>query len=146
MKIILGADHAGYEMKGVLSLALQQSGHEIVDVGPKERVEGDDYPDYIVPFVVAMLKDESNMGIFCGGSGEGEAIAANRHAGIRAAEYYGGNKEILKLSREHNNANVLCLGARFMSMEEAKEAVKLWLNASFSNDERHVRRLTKIDL
>jgi ribose 5-phosphate isomerase B len=80
-----------------------------------------------------------------GGSGEGEAISANKIDGIRATEYYGGNLEIVKLGREHNNANILSLGARFINEEEAKEAVKLFIETQFSGDERHLRRINKID-
>jgi ribose 5-phosphate isomerase B len=145
MKIVLGADHAGFEMKGVLGVALDQMGHEVVDVGASALDEADDYPDYIEPMVKEILAFPGTLGIFCAGSGEGEGIAANRHKGIRAVVYYGSNRDILKLSREHNNANVLCIGARFISMDEAKQALGIWLSTPFSNDERHVRRLAKID-
>jgi ribose 5-phosphate isomerase B len=83
--------------------------------------------------------------IIFGGSGQGEAIVANRHAGVRAATYYGGPLEIISLSREHNDANVLSLGARFLTVSEAREATRLWLTTAFSQDERHIRRIRQID-
>jgi ribose 5-phosphate isomerase B len=153
MKIVLGADHAGFEMKKSLAYTLGDLGHEIVDVGASELDEKDDYPDYMEKMVEEILAvpppsggtTAGVMGVFCAGSGEGEGIAANRHKGIRAVVYYGNNRQIVKLSREHNNANVLCLGSRFLSLDEAKEALAIWLGTPFSNDERHVRRLAKID-
>ena len=90
-------------------------------------------------------KNSNTKAIILGGSGQGEDMVANKFEGVRAAEYYGGNLEIVKLSREHNDANVLSLGARFLSLEEAKEAVKLWLETPFSNEERHARRISEIE-
>lgn len=145
MKIVLGADHAGFEMKKSLAYILEDLGHEVVDVGAAELDEQDDYPDYVAKMVDEVLSSSGAVGVFCAGSGEGEGIAANRHKGIRAVVYYGNNRQIVKLSREHNDANVLCLGARFMSLDEAKEALAIWLGTPFSGDERHVRRLAKID-
>ncbi len=151
MKILIASDHAGFELKSKLVPFLRQLGYEVSDMGPASFDPTDDYPD----FVLSMARELSNfvsnstsravVGIILGGSGEGEAMAANRVAGIRAAVYYGGPMEIIHLSREHNNANILSLGARFLSEEEAKVAVKLWLETPFSADARHVRRITKID-
>lgn len=161
MKIYIGSDHAGFKLKEKLFAMLVEEGYEVVDKGAFKYDETDDYPD----FVEAVAKEvsyanasqtnadgtrnnaekEEVMGIILGGSGQGEAIDANRFPHVRAAEYYGGPLEIVKLSREHNNANILSLGARFITEEEAKEAVKLWLTTPFSGDERHVRRINKID-
>ena len=121
-------------------------GHEAEDCGPSTFEAEDDYPDFIKPVARAVAEDpENRRGIVMGGSGQGEAIVANRFKGIRAALYYGGPEEIIKLSREHNNANILSLGARFISENDALHAVKLWLETPFLNEERHVRRVKKID-
>src|SRR3990167_8329213 len=104
-----------------------------------------DYPDFIFPVAEKIAKHKNSKGIILGGSGQGEAIAANRVKGIRAAVFYGGNPEIVKLSRTHNNANILSLGARFVTEKEALSAVQLWLETDFSEEERHVRRIKKID-
>ena len=117
---------------------------EVEDIGPSVYIEGDDYPDYIVPMAQKVAQNKDFVGIGIGGSGQGEAIAANRIGGIRAAVYYGGSTDIVKLAREHNDANVLSLGARFVSNEEARSAVELFLTTPFSNEERHVRRIKKL--
>lgn len=144
-KIFIASDHAGYDLKGILDKHLRDQQHEVVDVGAHTLNPADDYPDYMLPLAKRIASEPGTFGIAIGGSGEGEAMAANRVGGVRAAEYYGGNLDILKLSREHNNANILSLGARFISPDEAKAAVDLWLNTDFSNDERHVRRIEKLD-
>lgn len=142
-KIYLASDHAGYELKEALNAYLSERGFEVVDLGPANFDPQDDYPDTIAPLARAIASDATSFGIAIGGSGQGEAMVCNRMQGVRAAAYYGGNKDIVKLSREHNDANVLSLGARFISQEEAKEAVQLWLDTAFSNEERHVRRIAK---
>jgi ribose 5-phosphate isomerase B len=145
MKIYIGTDHAGYELKQKLVPFIQSLGHEMVDFGADEYNESDDYPDFIAPVAKAVSEDASARGIILGGSGQGEAMAANRFPNVRAAVYYGGTLDIVRLSREHNDANILSLGARFLSEDEAKAAVELWLNTPFSGEERHVRRIEKID-
>lgn len=146
MKIFLGSDHAGFELKEIIKKELLSLGVEVFDKGATSLVETDDYPDFIAPVAKEVSADpKGSRGIILGGTGEGEAMAANRFSNIRATVYYGGPKEIITLSREHNNANILSLGARFLSSNEALEAVKLWLNTSFSNEERHLRRIQKIE-
>jgi len=144
-KIFLGADHAGYMLKEEIKKYLLNSGYEVEDKGAYNLNPKDDYPDFIVPVAKAVAKNKNSRGIIFGSSGQGEAIVANRIKGVRAALYYGSNIEIVKLSRTHNNANILSLGARFLTKEQAKEAVELWLNTDFSNEERHIRRIGKID-
>ena len=146
MKIYIGADHAGYELKNKLVLWLKEQGHEMTDFGAHEFNPTDDYPDFIEPVARAIASDpERSRGIILGGSGQGEAMDANRFPGVRAAEFYGGDLNIVKIAREHNDANILSLGTRFVSEEEAKKAVELFLNTLFSGDERHIRRIKKID-
>lgn len=145
MKIYIGADHAGFELKEKLKEFLGSLGHEVVDLGAHTYDSGDDYPDFCRPVALAVAGEIDSRGIVLGGSGEGEAMVANRVKGIRACEYYGGALDIIALSREHNDSNVLSLGARMILESEAMEAVKLWLDRPFSGDERHVRRINKID-
>jgi ribose 5-phosphate isomerase B len=144
MKIYIGSDHAGYELKEKLKTYIQSLNIEVVDKGAFTLDNEDDYPDFIVPVAESVSKDNESLGIVLGGSGEGEQISANKVDGIRAIEFYGGNLEIVKLGREHNNANILSLGARFITEDEAKEAVKIFIETPFSNNERHVRRLNEI--
>ncbi|MBI3026724.1 RpiB/LacA/LacB family sugar-phosphate isomerase [Candidatus Woesearchaeota archaeon] len=145
-KIFLGADHAGFELKRHVKEYLQNLGIKVEDKGAYSYNKDDDYPDFIAPVAKKVAEDNTNnKGIIFGASGQGEAIAANRIKGVRAAIYYGGNLKIVRLSRTHNNANILSLGARFLSKEEAVEAVKVWLDAEFSNEIRHARRIKKID-
>lgn len=143
MTIHLAADHAGYLHKEALKQYLETVGLEVVDHGAMSLDDADDYPDVVVPAAVALAKDQESMAVVFGGSGQGEAMAANRINGVRAVVYYGGPADILTLSREHNAANMLSIGARFVSIEDTIEAVRLWLETPFSNDERHVRRLNK---
>lgn len=146
MKISIASDHAGYKLKGELVQFLGGLGHEIKDHGPFEFSESDDYPDFIALVAREVSKNpETIKGIILGGSGQGEAMVANRFPGVRAIVYYGGSHEIIKLSREHNDANILSLGARFIDNYEAKEVVRLWLETPFSGEERHERRIKKID-
>lgn len=144
MRIYIGSDHAGYALKEKLKIYLTDLHHEVVDKGAFSFNPTDDYPDFIKPVALAVAEDASSLGIILGGSGEGEEIVANKVSGIRAVEYYGGNIEIVRLAKEHNNANILSLGARFIKESEAKEAVLLFITTPFSNDPRHVRRIEKI--
>lgn len=147
MKIYFAADHAGFEMKNALIEYVKELGYEVEDCGAYEFNPEDDYPEFVKKAAQAVSdKPEEARAIVLGGSGQGEDMVADKFPGIRSAEYYGGNLEIIKLSREHNDANILSLSARFLSLEEAKEAVKLWLETEFSGDERHIRRISKIDL
>jgi ribose 5-phosphate isomerase B len=143
MKIHLATDHAGFEHKEYLKAHLLERGYEVVDHGAKELHEADDYPEFISLAVTAVLAEPESKAIVFGGSGEGEAMVANRYKGIRAAVYYGGNKDILVFSRAHNDANVLSLGARFLTGEEVNESADVWLETEFSHEERHIRRLGK---
>ena len=142
-KIILATDHAGFKLKEEIKKYLTKKGMEVEDMGTHTLNPKDDYPDFIIPAAKKVAKDQS-MGIIFGASGQGEAIAANKVKGIRAALYYGKNRDIVKLSRTHNNTNILSLGAKFLSKEEAIKAVETWINTDFSNEERHIRRIKKI--
>ncbi len=145
MKVFIASDHAGFELKKVLLEFLRSLDHEVEDCGPSELNPQDDYPDFIAPMAHKVALNEGSFGIVLGGSGEGEAMSANRIDGVRAAEFYGGNLEVVKVAREHNDANVLSLGVRFITTDEAKRAVELFLQTPFSGDARHVRRIEKLD-
>ncbi|MBI1968710.1 RpiB/LacA/LacB family sugar-phosphate isomerase [Candidatus Woesearchaeota archaeon] len=142
--IFLASDHAGFALKEKLQQYLARLGYECKDCGHFTYEPLDDYPDSMLPTARNVARHPGSRGIFMGGSGQGEGIVANKVKGIRAAVYYGGNLEVVRLSRDHNDANVLCLGARFVSEAEAKKAVKLWLETPFSGAIRHKRRLQKI--
>ena len=144
MKIYLGTDHAGFELKEAIKSFLEEKGHDVEDKGAHWYDGEDDYPDFIRPTAEAVAADNDSRGIIFGGSGQGEAMCANRVKGVRAAVFYGGPQEIVKLSRQHNNANILSLGARFISEDEALEVVELWLGTTFER-ERHRRRIEKLD-
>jgi ribose 5-phosphate isomerase B len=144
-KIYIGSDHAGYELKEKLKIYLGSLGYGVEDKGAFNLDPIDDYPDFIKPTAEEVSKNKDSFGIILGGSGEGEQISANKIEGIRAIEYYGGNLDIVRLGREHNNANILSLGARFIKEDEAKEAVKIFIETPFSEDERHIRRINKIE-
>ncbi len=145
MKLYIASDHAGFELKKFLVERLSLAHYDVRDLGPKEYDPEDDYPDFISKVAKEVSHDPSRLkGIVIGGSGQGEAMCANKFYGVRAVVYYGGNTDIIKLSREHNDANVLSLGARFISPEDALKAVELWLKTPFSGDERHKRRLMKL--
>ena len=144
MKIYIASDHAGFYLKKQLIQYFGVKGLEIEDMGPYELNEADDYPDFIIPCAQKVAQDKSGKGIVIGGSGQGEAIAANKVKGIRAALYYGGKIDIVRFAREHNDTNVLSLGARFLTADEAKKAVSIWLETEFDKASRHQRRHDKI--
>lgn len=145
MKICISSDHAGFELKAFIVERLSLAGHDVRDFGPKEYDPEDDYPDYISLVAREISHNPSGVrGIVIGGSGQGEAMCANKFYGIRAAVYYGANSDIIRLSREHNDANVLSLGARFLSHTDALNAVNLWLTTPFSGEEKHKRRNQKL--
>jgi ribose 5-phosphate isomerase B len=144
--IYIGSDHAGFELKKVLFDHLKNHGYDVIDRGAFEYSPSDDYPDFVRIVANDISEDPDNrLGIVIGGSGQGEAVVSNRHKGVRATVYYGGPIDIVTLSRKHNNANVLSLGARFIEEQDAKEVVKIWIETPFSYEERHVRRINKID-
>lgn len=144
--IYLASDHAGYHLKEKIKEFLKENDFEYEDLGPSTYDKTDDYPDYIIPAANKVAEQpEKNKAIILGGSGQGEAIAANKINGIRAIVFYGGPKDIITLSRTHNDANILSLGARFINPEEINEIISLWLETSFSNKDRHLRRINKIN-
>ena len=143
MTIHLAADHAGFTLKEHLKTYLEKLDHHVVDHGAFSLDNNDDYPDFVTPCAEAVAKDTASRGIVIGGSGQGEAMDANRISGIRATEYYGGDPEIVRISREHNDANILSLGARFITEMQAEIAVTIFLETEFSSDPRHERRIEK---
>jgi ribose 5-phosphate isomerase B len=170
MNIFIASDHAGFELKSFLIETLSEIGHTVIDCGSYAEHEGDDYPPFIAKAARAVSEAEAiriaqdedafqlsadqnrtpkeTRAIVIGGSGTGEAIVANKYPHVRCAICYGGDSafEIIKLSREHNNTNVLSLGARFLAQDQAVELVLEWINTPFSGDERHVRRIHEIDI
>ena len=142
-KIVLATDHAGFELKEHIKNMLLNKGIAIKDFGAYSYDSQDDYPDFILP-AAQYIADNNFVGIIFGGSGQGEAIAANRIKGIRAAVFYNGPDEIVQLSKLHNNANVLSIGARFVNQSRAEEIIDLWLSTSFEEG-RHQRRIEKLD-
>ncbi len=146
MKVYFASDHAGFEHKEkLLSFVSTELGLETEDLGAYAYDAEDDYPDFIARAAEAIHRDQQSKAIILGGSGQGEAMVANRFLGVRAAVWYGGSQDILTLSREHNDANILSIGARFVSLEDAQEAVRLWLLTPFSEEARHTRRIQKLD-
>lgn len=142
MRVHIATDHAAFELKNYLVERLEEAGHEIVDHGAHEYDALDDYPTFVLPCAEAVVA-EGALGIVLGGSGNGEQIAANKVKGCRAALAY--NPEIARLSREHNNANVLSLGGRMQSHEAAWDMVQAFLETDFPGEERHARRISMLD-
>ena len=145
MRVHLATDHAGFELKNSIKTYLIDKGYDVMDHGAHDHDRLDDYPDFIFPCAKAIASEDDSRGIILGGSGQGEAMAANRIKGVRGAVYYNGPEQIVKLSREHNNANVLSLGARYMTAKEIYDIIDLWLNEPFVGG-RHQRRIEKLDL
>jgi len=142
MRIHIGSDHAGLELKAELVKHLSSKGHDVTDHGPHEYDALDDYPDFCIPAAEAVAQDPSSLGIVLGGSGNGEQIAAHKVKGIRAALAW--SIETAKLARDHNNANVVAVGGRMHEISFVKEIIDAFIGEPFSNDERHVRRIKKI--
>lgn len=159
--VYIASDHTGFELKKELMIYIKSLGYEASDKGPFLYDKDDDYPDFIRPCAEAVASDQGSFGVIFGGSGQGEAITANRVPGVRAAVFYGGilakgavdiegnlstdPYEIVKLAREHNNANIISFGTRFLTVEEMKEAIKIFLSIEWKRVERHERRINKID-
>ena len=142
MRIHIGSDHAGLEFKAKIIAHLQSQGHQVTDHGPHSFDPLDDYPEFCIPAALATAKDPGSFGIVLGGSGNGEQMAANKVKGVRAALVW--SVEIAKLAREHNDANVISLGGRMHDEKLCLELVDTFLSTPFSNDERHVRRISLI--
>ncbi len=158
-KIFIASDHAGFALKNALVEYVRTLGYAIEDLGALSLDPEDDYPDFVTPLAKRVISEPGSRGIVIGGSGQGEAMCANRVRGIRAAVFYGEMKvkepldiegghsedeyDVVRLPRRHNDANVLSIGARFVSRNEADEAVRIFLETEFSRDERHQRRLAK---
>jgi ribose 5-phosphate isomerase B len=144
--IHIATDHAGFSLKGDVVKWLRAEGYEVMDHGAHHLDEGDDFPDFIGKAARAVSQNPvRSRGIIFGGSGQGEAMAANRFSHVRTVVYYGGNEDIVRLSREHNDANVISIGARFVSLEETKRALTTWLKTNFLADEKYERRNQKIE-
>ncbi len=159
MKVYFAADHAGLRMKEALMAQVEHTGADVEDLGAFEFTADDDYPDFVTPLAKQVAYEPGSFGIVCAGSGQGEAMCANRIPGARAAVLYAlapaseslnregahsaDGYDIVRLARKHNDANILSMGARFLSLEEAGDAVRIFLETPFSEDERHSRRLEK---
>ncbi len=142
MKIHLGCDHAGFELKEKVAQHLKNNGHEVIDHGAKKYDALDDYPVFCFLAAQAAAKDPSSLAIVIGGSGNGEQISANKIKGVRAALAW--STETAKLAREHNNANVMGLGGRMHSESESLAIIDAFIDTDFSNNERHARRINQI--
>lgn len=142
MKIYLGADHAGFELKEKIKSFLLKKSFEVEDCGAFTFDKNDDYPDFIAKTAISVSESPNSKGVVLGKSGAGECIVANKIKGIRAT--LGFSKENVELSRLHNDANVLSLGSMLITEELAKELIKIFLDTKFSNEKRHIRRINKI--
>ncbi len=158
-KIYVAADHAGFNLKNAMAEHLSIAGHDVEDMGARTLESNDDYPDFVTPLAERIAAEPGSFGIVFGGSGQGEAMCANRVHGARAAVFYGpmrvtealeieGGKsedalDMIRLSRKHNNANILSVGSRFVLAEQVDEAIRLFLTTPFSDNPRHARRIGK---
>lgn len=142
MRIVIGSDHAGFDMKNAIKKHLQEKGYEVHDVGAQTYDPGDDYPIYGRQVAEAVASGEYDRGIAICGTGIGISISANKVPGIRAAVCH--DVETARISRLHNDANVLALGGRTLDIDTAKSIVDVWLETEFSNEERHIRRINQI--
>lgn len=142
MRVHIGSDHAGFELKNHLVSVLRTDGHEVVDHGPRVFDPDDDYPVYCIPAAEAVVADAASLGVVIGGSGNGEQIAANKVTGIRAALAY--DADTAELARQHNDANVVAIGARKHDLAEATELVRTFLNTAFGGQARHARRIEQV--
>lgn len=141
--LYIAADHGGYPLKEELKRFLIEEGYEVVDLGAEELDLADDYPDFALKLAEQVAQDEESGGILVCGTGQGMCMAANKVAGIRAVMVY--NEFTAQDAADHLNANVICLGGRVTDFETAKKSVKIWLDTEFSEDERHIRRLRKVE-
>jgi ribose 5-phosphate isomerase B len=139
MRVHIGSDHAGFDLKKFLVAALSEDGHDVIDHGPETYDAEDDYPTYCIPAAEGAVAEDGSLCVVIGGSGNGEQIAANKVIGARAALAY--DLDTAKLGRQHNDANVISIGARMHTEEEALEMVRMFLATPFSGDERHARRI-----
>lgn len=161
MKVAITSDHTGYEQLKDLELFIESLGHEVQNFGPAKMDPGDDYPDFIAPAAKAVANGSCDKGVILGGSGQGEAMSANRFKGVRCAVFYGpavprkvidaeGHTShdpysIVRLSRQHNDANIISLAARFVTLSDMEDVIKLWLETDFSGEGRHARRIKELD-
>ncbi len=143
MRLHIGGDHAAYELQRALVAWLTEQGHDVVDHGPEDYDDQDDYPVYVLRAAEAVAEEPGSLGIVLGGSGNGEQMAANKVRGIRAALCH--TVELARLAREHNDAQVISLGGRFTTLEEAKQMVQAFVDTAFSGAERHQRRVDMVD-
>jgi ribose 5-phosphate isomerase B len=142
VRVYIGADHAGYELKNHVVSWLKEHGHEVTDCGPFVYDAEDDYPPFVLRAAEGVVNDPGSLGVVIGGSGNGEQIAANKVRGVRAALAW--SEETARLSREHNDANVISLGARMHTPQEAARFVEVFLGTPYSGAERHGRRIAQL--
>ncbi len=142
MRVYIGSDHAGFELKAHLVEVLPDQGYDVVDVGPKTYDPEDDYPAHCIAAAAAVVGDPGSLGIVIGGSGNGEQISANKVVGVRAALAW--NPETAQKAREHNDANVVAIGAREHPVDQATDFVLTFLRTPFSGAERHQRRIDQV--